>query len=119
MTVPPLRRQILVGCDQATAYRSFVNEIGAWWPLGSHSCFGDGGTVALDGDRFVEIGPTGETAVWGTITAAEAPRLVSFTWHPGREADPTGHPGHGQLHGDLRRRHNARDAPACRLGELP
>ena len=87
MTVPPLRRQILVGCDQATAYRRFVDEIGAWWPLGSHSCFGEGGTVALDGDRFVETGPNGETAVWGTITAADAPRLVSFTWHPGRDPD--------------------------------
>jgi uncharacterized protein YndB with AHSA1/START domain/uncharacterized protein YciI len=87
MTLPPLRRQILVGCDQATAYRHFVEEIGAWWPLGSHSCFGAGGRVALEGDSFVETGPDGQTAVWGTITAADEPRMLSYTWHPGRAAD--------------------------------
>jgi uncharacterized protein YciI len=87
MTLPALRRQIVVACDQVTAYRLFVEEIGAWWPLASVGCFGKGAGVALDGDRFVETGPNGETAVWGTITESDAPRSLSFTWHPGREAD--------------------------------
>ncbi len=87
MTLPVLRRQIIVACDQVTAYRLFVEEIGAWWPLASVGCFGDGAVVALDGNRFVETGPHGETAVWGTIIESDAPRSLSFTWHPGREAD--------------------------------
>lgn len=90
MTLPPLRRQVLVGCDQATAYRLFLDDIGAWWPLESFSCFGAGGTVVVDGDRFVETAPTGETAVWGTVTTADPPNTLSFTWHPGRDpADAT------------------------------
>ena len=87
MTLPALRREIVVACDQITAYRLFVEEIGSWWPLASVGCFGDGAVVALDGNRFVETGPHGETAVWGTITESDAPRSLSFTWHPGREAD--------------------------------
>jgi uncharacterized protein YciI/uncharacterized protein YndB with AHSA1/START domain len=87
MTLPALRRQIVVACDQVTAYRLFVEEIGSWWPLASVGCFGIGASVALDGGRFVETGPNGETAVWGTITESDAPRSLSFTWHPGREVD--------------------------------
>lgn len=90
MTVPPLRREILVSCDPATAYTLFVDDIGTWWPVGSFSVHGDGSIVALDGDRFVETGPSGETAVWGTITEADPPERVAFTWHPGQDpADAT------------------------------
>lgn len=87
MSLPPLRRQVLVGCDQPTAYRLFTDEIGAWWPLGSHGCFGPDGSVAFDGRRIVETGPSGETAIWGTVAADDPPRSISFTWHPGRPAD--------------------------------
>ena len=87
MTLAALRRQIVVGCDQATAYRHFVEKIGAWWPLASVGCFGEGSVVVLDGNRLVETGPNGETAVWGTIAECDAPRSLSFTWHPGRAAD--------------------------------
>jgi uncharacterized protein YciI/uncharacterized protein YndB with AHSA1/START domain len=87
MTLPLLRRQIIVACDQLTAYRLFVEEIGTWWPVATVGCFGQGATVKLDGHKFVETGPGGETAVWGTITESDAPRSLSFTWHPGREAD--------------------------------
>jgi uncharacterized protein YndB with AHSA1/START domain/uncharacterized protein YciI len=87
MTLPALRRQIIVACDQATAYRLFVEEIGAWWPIASHGCFGEGASVALHGNQFLETGPEGEVAVWGTIIESDAPRALSFTWHPGREPD--------------------------------
>lgn len=87
MSLPPLRRQVLVACDQATAYRLFLGEIGSWWPLATHGCFGAGGSLAVTHGRIVETGPAGEIAVWGTILAEDAPRTVSFTWHPGHEAD--------------------------------
>ncbi len=84
MSLPPLRRQVLVGCDQPTAYRLFTDEIGAWWPLESHGCFGPGGSVAFDGRRIVETGPSGEIATWGTVTADDPPRSISCTGHPGQ-----------------------------------
>ncbi|WP_340540400.1 SRPBCC domain-containing protein [Nocardioides sp. GXZ039] len=85
--IPAIRRQVLVSCDPAAAYDLFWRHIGAWWPIESLGCFGAGSSVALDGDRIVETGPTGETAVWGTLIDADEPRSVSFTWHPGRDAD--------------------------------
>lgn len=88
MTLPPLRREVLVSCDPGTAYRLFVDDIGAWWPLATHSVFGADATVALAGEQFVETSASGESAVWGTITTAAPPRLVAFTWHPG--SDPAG-----------------------------
>lgn len=87
MSLPPLRRQVLVACDQPTAYRLFLGEIGSWWPLGTHGCFGAGGSLAFDGERIVETGPAGDIAVWGTAIDVDEPRAVTFTWHPGREAD--------------------------------
>lgn len=86
MSLPPLRRQVLVSCDQPTAYRLFTDEIGLWWPLESHGCFGPGGSLALVDQQIVESGPSGETAIWGTITANDPPSTISFTWHPGRPA---------------------------------
>lgn len=86
MTLPPVRRQVLVACDQTTAYRLFVDDIGTWWPLESFGCFGAGSTVVFDGDRFVETAPSGETAVWGTVTTADPPNSLTFTWHPGMES---------------------------------
>ena len=91
MSLPPLRRQVLVGCDQPTAYRLFTAEIGAWWPLESHGCYGPGGSVSFDGRQIVETGPAGETATWGTVTADDSPRSISFTWHPGRPSDEATH----------------------------
>lgn len=87
MSLPPLRRQVLVACDQPTAYRLFTGEIDSWWPLESHGCFGPGGSVAFDGQRIVETGPSGETAIWGTVTADDPPRSIPFTWHPGRTTE--------------------------------
>lgn len=87
MTLPPLRRQVLVGCDQSTAYRLFLAEIGSWWPLATHGCFGAGGSLVFDGERIVETGPDGDVAVWGTVVARDEPRAVTFTWHPGRTAE--------------------------------
>lgn len=87
MSLPPLRRQVLVACDQPTAYRLFTDEIGSWWPLESHGCFGAGGRVAFEGQQIVETGPSGETAIWGTITEGDPPKTISFTWHPGRPAE--------------------------------
>ena len=85
MTLPPVRRQTVVGGDPATAYDLFVRDIGTWWPVRSFGCFGAGSSVRLDGERFVETGHDGQTATWGTLTAAEPPRRVAFTWHPGRD----------------------------------
>ena len=86
--LPPLRREVLVDAEPGLAFAVFTEQIGRWWPLGTHSVHGDGGTVAFDrpevGGRIVESKAGADDAVWGTVTAWESGRTVAFTWHPGQ-----------------------------------
>lgn len=43
---PPIRREILVDTNPATAFEVFTDDIGRWWPVTEHSVYGAGGTVA-------------------------------------------------------------------------
>ena len=85
--VPPLRREVLVDAGRDVAFAVFTDRIGAWWPLGSHSVYGDGGSVSFVdpgvGARIVESKEGADDSVWGTVTRWEPPELVAFTWHPG------------------------------------
>jgi hypothetical protein len=69
MSLPPIRRQIVVPAAADLAFAVFTSEIGRWWPVGAgHSVYGDwstpaGGTVAFRDGRLVESGPSGATAL--------------------------------------------------------
>ena len=89
-TVPPVRREILVDANQATAFEVFTGDIGRWWPVGTHSVYGAGGTVTMANSEIVERSADGHSALWGTITRWEPPVAVAFTWHPGQTADRAG-----------------------------
>lgn len=90
MSLPPIRRQVVVNTDPDVAYRAWLDEIGSWWPLERHAVFDPPTTVAFVGDRIVETSGTGEQVVWGTVIRAEPGSRLSFTWHPGRDADDRG-----------------------------
>ena len=87
--VPPVRREILVDADPATAFDVFTERIGHWWPLDELSVYGTGGTVGFADGRLVERSEAGEATVWGTVTRWEPAAALAFTWHPG------GPPGEG------------------------
>jgi uncharacterized protein YciI len=81
-TMRPVRREVRVECDPATAFELFTAHIGSWWPLGTHSVHGARASVAFEEDRLVErIGS--DSAVWGTVLAWDRPRGFRMTWHPG------------------------------------
>lgn len=84
--VPPIRRQVVVDLDPGEAFELFTARIGDWWPLAKLSVFGAGGTVAFENDRIIETSE-GRASEWGTVTAWEPGKRVSFTWHPGAPAD--------------------------------
>ena len=90
-TVQPLRREILVDSDPALAFEVFVEQIGRWWPMDTHSVHGSGATVAFvdpgEGARIVESLAGADDAVWGTVNRWEPGRALGFTWHPGDDAD--------------------------------
>jgi uncharacterized protein YndB with AHSA1/START domain len=89
--VPPLRREVIVDAGRDLAFAVFTERIGAWWPLASHSVYGDRATVAFDGAgvgaRIVESMAGAEDAVWGTVSAWQPGELVAFTWHPGGSSE--------------------------------
>jgi uncharacterized protein YciI len=83
-TVPPLRREIVVDTDPATAFEVFTAQIGRWWPMAGKSVFGADATVAFDDGQIVERSADGETDHWGTVTRWDPPHAVAFSWHPGQ-----------------------------------
>jgi uncharacterized protein YndB with AHSA1/START domain len=84
--VPPVRREVVVELAPLEAFAFFTDHIGDWWPLAELSVFGGEATVAfIDGDIIETF--EGQRSVWGTVTEWEPGARVSFTWHPGREAD--------------------------------
>jgi uncharacterized protein YndB with AHSA1/START domain len=91
MTVPPVRREVLVDADRALAFEVFTHRIGAWWPLEEHSVHGAAATDAFDrpefGGRIVESLAGADDAVWGTVTRWEPDVALAFTWHPGQAAE--------------------------------
>jgi hypothetical protein len=66
--VPPVRREVLVDADPATAFEVFTLSIGRWWPLAELSVHGSDATVAFVDGQLVERSAGGDIAVWGTVT---------------------------------------------------
>lgn len=91
--VPPVIKVIEYAGTTEQAFARFSKEIGAWWPLATHSLARktDGVSVAFEhlepGGQLVERWSTGEAHVWGTITAIDPPVRIAFTWHVGRHED--------------------------------
>ena len=89
--VPPIRRQILVDADPATAFAVFTERISQWWPLEDLSVYGPGGTVGFADGQIVEQSASGDAAVWGTVYLWEPGAALAFSWHPGGPPDQATH----------------------------
>ena len=85
-TTAPLTREVLVRADLATAFALFTDRIGAWWPMATHSVFGEHATVSFEDGQLVERA-AGQRTVWGEVLAWDAPHGLRLTWHPGIDAD--------------------------------
>jgi uncharacterized protein YndB with AHSA1/START domain len=89
-TLAPLVFTVDVRCAPDAAFRYFTADIGAWWPLGTHSVARAAAVgcafEARAGGRLVERTRDGATHAWGTVTTWDPPRHLAFTWHPGRSA---------------------------------
>jgi uncharacterized protein YndB with AHSA1/START domain/uncharacterized protein YciI len=87
MSLPPIRREVVVSTDPENAFRVFTEEIGRWWPVAAHSVHGAGASVSFEDGVIVERAGGGERAVWGQVRRWEPGRLLSFTWHPGSASE--------------------------------
>jgi len=83
----PLRKEIEVACAPDRAFEVFTRMCGEWWPLSSHSVYGeDAAGVSFGsgvGGEIIETSATGEACSWGTITTWEPGHRLAFDWHPG------------------------------------
>ena len=91
----PLIKTIVVPCGQEAAFRTFVHEMGSWWPLEKRSMsLYDVGKPATGlevdprlGGKIVEIGHGDARYHWGTITALDPYDSVSMDFHMGLPPD--------------------------------
>ena len=82
-----LRKTARVRLAPADAFRLFTADMGAWWPLETHSV-GRDQAVSVEceprvGGHISETLRNGDHSVWGTIVVWEPASRVRFTWHPG------------------------------------
>lgn len=91
MTIEPIRRQLTVRSDPATAFRVFTEQTSSWWPLDAHSIAADEreGVTAegvviepREGGRIYEEISDGSTGVWGVITEWAPPSRLRIAWKP-------------------------------------
>ena len=82
----PVVRAVHVRRSPTDAFRLFTEDIGAWWPMDTHSVYGATGRVSVEGDEIVERSADGERSVWAEIVESSAPRLLVMTWHAGHDA---------------------------------
>ncbi|MDY7101806.1 MAG: SRPBCC domain-containing protein [Actinomycetota bacterium] len=88
---PPVLRTALVACPIDHAFTVFTDEIGAWWPLPTHSVFREraGGLHFVDG-RLVERSTDGREATWAEVLEWDPPHRLVLTWHPGSGPEASG-----------------------------
>jgi uncharacterized protein YndB with AHSA1/START domain/uncharacterized protein YciI len=91
MSLPAIRREVLVEADPAFAFEVFTEQIGHWWPLEDLGVHGKDASLSFEDRDLVERSPSGEKAVWGTVTDWQPGSALSFTWHPGRDEAKASH----------------------------
>jgi uncharacterized protein YndB with AHSA1/START domain len=89
--VAPVVKVVSVSLPVEAAFQLFTEQIHQWWPLASHSVFGEEAAACrLEGrvgGRFYEIHRDGREADWGQVLAWEPPHRLVVTMHPGRAPD--------------------------------
>jgi uncharacterized protein YndB with AHSA1/START domain len=87
--IPPLVKEVVVGCAAPEAFAEFTAGVRRWWPLATHSVGGDASRdLVLDEQGFVETLPDGTPSRWGDVLAWEPPSRLAMTWYPGQAPDP-------------------------------
>ncbi len=95
----PIVKTLDVGRPPGAAFRAFAEEIGAWWPLATHSrARDDEGERAVGvtiepraGGRIFETLEDGRELDWGEVLAWEPGARLELSWRLGLPADRATH----------------------------
>ena len=81
---PPVRQSALVRAGRQQTFDTFVDTIGAWWPVNPFSAGKDRvRDVTVDkrpGGRVYETWDDGTEADWGEVLAWSPPERFAMTW---------------------------------------
>jgi uncharacterized protein YndB with AHSA1/START domain len=95
--VEPIIRTVTVKGSVERAFRVFTEEMGAWWPLETHSIAVDQGleqraetlrVEGREGGRIEEVLEDRSTRDWGGIDVWQPPHRVVFSWKPNDRPTP-------------------------------
>jgi hypothetical protein len=85
-----VRKTINVRCSVDTAFRTWTEQMHAWWPKG-HSRSGDPRTMIFlerrVGGRIYERTPEGVEHEWGAVAVWDPPRHFAYHWYLGSSAE--------------------------------
>lgn len=84
-----VRSSVTVPIDPGAAFRLFTEQMESWWPLASHSVYGDAATGIVveprSGGRVYETTEDGRTSDWGIVREWDPGERFAMSWHPGKE----------------------------------
>jgi uncharacterized protein YndB with AHSA1/START domain len=91
VALAPIVQSVSVPLAPADAFHLFAVTPAEWWPLDTHSVFGDEAVACYVegrvGGRFYEVHRNGSESEWGRVLRWDPPARVAFSFYPGRGPD--------------------------------
>jgi len=79
-----VRKSVTVDCAVEEAFRVFTADATSWWPVGSHSLYGDRAKEVVfeerEGGEVYELTESGERGHWATVLTWEPPNRLVLAW---------------------------------------
>ena len=90
--IQPVVKRLWLAVPVGAAFGVFAEETARWWPLLTHSVFGEEAQTCLlepyAGGRFFEVHADGQQkSEWGRVLAWEPPRRVALSFYAGHTAE--------------------------------
>jgi len=85
-----VQKTIVVRCGLETAFRTWTEQIDAWWPKAHTRSGNPATTIVLErrlGGRIYERTPDGVEHEWGLVTGWDPPRHFAYHWYLGSGAE--------------------------------
>ena len=80
---------VTVPVEPDQAFEGFTEYIHLWWPVGTHSTFGSGTTVAFESGGLVEEAEDGRQHEWAKVVEAKAAERLELAFTLGVEQHPS------------------------------
>ena len=94
LVIEAVRKTITVDCVVEEAFRIFTTDAISWWPVATHSIYGDDVRELVfeehEGGEIYELTADGKRGHWASVLAWEPPNRLVLAWNVlERETIPT------------------------------